>query len=209
MKMGLLPQGMWMIFHGNFDRCLPMLGAENTKTAMRDAKRRYRDIIKSIQPFGENDALEMNIISAAMLAAVYLSLPEKPAVSQVERYYFAAMDNAVMHLFLKRRNQYTAKYQEALAKSAARSQRSDNLYSWRFTFTPGPTLDSFDTVFDHCGICYLFQQLGIADVIPAMCAYDYTMAEQKGTIFTRKFTLASGGPYCDCHYQKGEKKPQR
>ncbi|BAK98679.1 hypothetical protein OBV_14810 [Oscillibacter valericigenes Sjm18-20] len=31
-----------------------------------------------------------------------------------------------------------------------------------------------------------------------MCTYDYDMAEQGGTVFTRQYTLASGGTYCDC-----------
>lgn len=205
MKMGLLPRGMWLAFRGSFQRGLPLLTTIDPEQVMRHAKVHYREIIASIQPFGENDALEINIISASMLAAVYLSLPEKPEVNQVERYYAAAMDNAVMRLFLKRSNYYTAKYQANLAQSAKRSQRSANPYSWRFTFTCGPTLDSFDAVSDRCGICYLFQQLGIAEVIPALCAYDYTMAEWTGTIFTREFTIAGGGLYCDCHYQKAQR----
>lgn len=203
--MGLLPGGMWLAFQGSFQRELPLLTTVDPERVMRHAKAHYRGIIASIQPFGKNDVLEINIISAAMLAAVYLSLPEKPEVNQVERYYASAMDNAVMRLFLKKSNYYTAKYQANLAQSAERSQHSSNPYSWRFTFTPGPALDSFDAVFDRCGICYLFQQLDIAEVIPALCAYDYTMAERTGTIFTRKFTIAGGGPHCDCRYQRAQK----
>lgn len=206
MKMGLLPRGMWMLFQGSFAKRLPLLGVPMPDHLMEKAKTRYREIIGSMEPFGENDALEMNILSAAMLAAVYLTLPEKPEVKAVERYYAAAMDNAVMRLFLKRSNNYTAKYQSNLAASAQRSRRSTNLYSWRFVYTPGPTLDSFDAVFDHCGICHLFTKLGMKDIVPAMCAYDYTMAEKTGTVFTRQYTLAGGGPYCDCHYQKGARK---
>lgn len=203
MKMGALPRGIWLLFRGSFEKQLPLLGVQIPDGLMKQAKRKYREIIETIPPFGENDALEMNIISASMLAAVYLSLPEKPEVKAVERYYAAAMDIPVMGFFLKRSDYYTAKYQSNLASKAQRSRSSANPYSWRFQFTPGPTLDSFDAVFDHCGICYLFQQLGIGDVVPAMCAYDYTMAEKTGTVFSRKYTIAGGGPHCDCHYQKG------
>lgn len=206
MKMGILPQGMWQLFRGSFEKRLPLLEVDIPNALMKRVKVRYREIVEGIQPFGENDALEMNIISAAMLAAVYLSLPEKPEVKAVERYYAAAMDNRVMGLFLKRSNYYTAKYQSDLSASAQRSRQSANPYSWRFVFTPGPTLDSFDAVFDHCGICHLFQTLGISDVVPAMCAYDYTMAEKTGTVFSRQYTIAGGGPHCDCHYQKGVRK---
>lgn len=202
MKMGILPRGMWLLFRGGFEKQLPLLNVQAPDGLMKQANRKYREIIGTIRPFGESDALEVNIISAAMLAAVYLSLPEKPEVKAVERYYAAAMD-PIMRLFLKCNDYYTARYQSNLAAKARRSRRSTNPYSWRFQFTPGPTLDSFTAVFDHCGICHLFQQLGIAEAIPAMCAYDYTMAEKTGTIFTREFTIAGGGPHCDCHYRKG------
>lgn len=170
MKMGFLPRGMWLLFRGSFEKQLPLLEVRVPDGLMKRANAKYRQILESIPPFGENDPLEMNIISASMLAAVYLSLPEKPQAEAVKRYYAAAMDNRVMGLFLKRSNSYTVKYQRKLAGSAERSRQSVNPYSWRFTFTPGPTLDSFDAVFDHCGICHLFGQLGIGDMIPAMCA---------------------------------------
>lgn len=32
------------------------------------------------------------------------------------------------------------------------------------------------------------------------------MAEKTGTVFTRQYTIAGGGPHCDCHYQKGARK---
>ena len=43
-------------------------------------------------------------------------------------------------------------------------------------------------------------ELNLTEYIPALCSLDYVMAEMNNTIFTRKYTLASGGPYCDCHY---------
>lgn len=48
---------------------------------------------------------------------------------------------------------------------------------------------NFDAVFDRCGICYLFQQLDIAEVIPALCAYDYTMAERTDLLGRGSFCL--------------------
>ena len=39
--------------------------------------------------------------------------------------------------------------------------------------------------------------------MPALCRLDYTMSEAGGaTDFMRQYTLASGGPYCDCGYKK-------
>ena len=46
-------------------------------------------------------------------------------------------------------------------------------------------------------------ELGLSDLVPAMCRLDYTMSEASGvTDFVREYTLASGGPYCDCGYKR-------
>ena len=45
--------------------------------------------------------------------------------------------------------------------------------------------------------------LKVSGHTPALCHLDYTMAEAGGaTNFVREYTLASGGPYCDCGYRK-------
>ena len=49
----------------------------------------------------------------------------------------------------------------------------------------------------------LMRELGLYDLTPALCRLDYTMSEAGGTAdFTRQYTLATGGPYCDCGYKK-------
>ena len=61
----------------------------------------------------------------------------------------------------------------------------------------------YEARFFTCGICTLMKKLGLYDLTPAMCRLDYTMSEAGGTTnFVRAYTLASGGPYCDCGYQK-------
>jgi len=52
-------------------------------------------------------------------------------------------------------------------------------------------------------VCTLMKELGLSHLVPAMCRLDYTMSEAGGaTEFVREYTLASGGPYCDCGYKK-------
>ena len=53
------------------------------------------------------------------------------------------------------------------------------------------------------GMWMLMQELGLYNLTPAMCHLDYAMSEADGvTNFVRQYTLVSGGPYCDCGYQK-------
>ena len=53
------------------------------------------------------------------------------------------------------------------------------------------------------GMCVLMKELGLYDLTPALCHLDYTLSEAGGaTDFVRQYTLASGGPYCDCGYKR-------
>ena len=64
-------------------------------------------------------------------------------------------------------------------------------------------LPIYEGRFTKCGICVLMKELGLYDLTPALFRLDYTMSEAGGvTDFVRQYTLASGGPYCDCGYKK-------
>lgn len=66
-----------------------------------------------------------------------------------------------------------------------------------------PGGSGYEGRFTRCGICTLMQELGSYDLTLALCHPDYTMSETGGaTSFVRTYTLASGGPYCDCGYKK-------
>ena len=49
----------------------------------------------------------------------------------------------------------------------------------------------------------LMQELGLFELVPAMCALDYAMSEAGGAShFVRECTLANGDDYCDCGYKR-------
>lgn len=203
MKIGFLQKTMWVLFRPTFQKNLPMLGVEDKRTLMDSARKRYYQILKDIPEYGENDVLLVNLLSASMYAAIYLSLDSKPGIDTLADYYERSMNtNPIMKLFLGRSNQFTRKYQERQRSLAEKSQKSNNPYTWKFTYHPGETLDSFDAIFDHCGIWHLMQELGIPEATPAICRYDYGMTKLTNTVFSREQTLARGGTVCDCHYRK-------
>ena len=94
-------------------------------------------------------------------------------------------------------------------KATAAFRAADrNPYSWNMEYRPFSDGSGYEARFSACGICTLMTELGLRDLIPAMCRLDYTMSELGGASeFVREYTLASGGPYCDCGYRK--KKEQR
>lgn len=83
-----------------------------------------------------------------------------------------------------------------------------NPYSWNMKFYEYKDGNRYEARFTQCGICTLMKELGLYDLVPAMCRLDYTMSEAGGASeFVRKYTIASGGAYCDCGYRKLSGKP--
>lgn len=205
MRNTILTRLGWQVSAPSYKNSLSIIGVPDIKTdmVMKAAKQRYGEILNKIPVFGKNDILFINLLSATMLAAVYLSLDNKPDIDLMKQYYESTMNSSfISRNYLKNSNFMSLKYQNKLKKSAEKSQNATNPYTWRFNYMPGKTNDRYDAIFDKCGICNLMKDLGIPELTPAMCAYDYTMAEIQGYLFTRQYTLASGGPVCDCHYQR-------
>ena len=91
----------------------------------------------------------------------------------------------------------------AMKATAALKAADRNPYSWNMDFYEYPNGSGYEGRFTRCGICVLMKELGLYDLTPALCRLDYTMSEAGGvTDFVRQYTLASGGPYCDCGYKK-------
>lgn len=120
-------------------------------------------------------------------------------------YYAKAMMTVPMRWFCRMSGK--RKFSEeniAVMKAAAALKTADrNPYSWNMDFIEYPDGSGYEGRFTKCGICTLMRELGLYDLTPAMCHLDYTMAEAGGAAdFVREYTLASGGPYCDCGYKK-------
>jgi hypothetical protein len=66
-----------------------------------------------------------------------------------------------------------------------------------------PDGSGYEARFTKCGICTLMSEIGLFDLVPALCHLDYAMNDAAGcTDFSREYTIASGGDYCDCGYRK-------
>ena len=66
------------------------------------------------------------------------------------------------------------------------------------------TVPEYYVTHRECGVCKIGQQENLMFLTPHMCVMDYPTIEYKGGVsdFVREYTLASGGPYCDCGYKK-------
>jgi hypothetical protein len=111
-------------------------------------------------------------------------------------------ENLLVKYLMKKKNKFTKEAQAKLAMDAKESEKKNNQYTWKFRYEAGADINSYIQYFDSCGICYLFKKLGIQEITPALCTYDYDMAELGGTVLTRNHTLAEGSSCCDFYFQK-------
>ena len=200
------------MFAASFQRKLTDVLAYDKATAVRitkEAHRKYRELIRKVPEFEKGDRFQMNIVSCAMLASFILNMPKRPGVDELTVYYRDAMMIGPMKLFcrLGGKQKFSQKDVKGMKQTAAFRAADRNPYSWNMEFLPYPDGSGYEARFSKCGICTLMSELGLRDLIPAMCRLDYTMSEAGGaTEFVREYTLASGGPYCDCGYKKKESK---
>lgn len=208
MKYMGMPLGMWALFAGSFQKQLTATFGYDVQTAKaitKHAKPKYQEIIRELPEFEKADRFKMNVVNTAMLGAFVLSMPERPDVEKLTEYYADAMMTKLMRWFCRKigRKKFTEKYIAGMKSTAALKAADRNPYSWNMEFYEYPDGSGYEGRFTKCGICVLMKKLGLYDLTPALCHLDYTMSEAGGvTNFVRKYTLASGGPYCDCGYHK-------
>ena len=203
-----MPAGMWLLFAGSFEKNLTVkLGytADEAKQIRKNALEKYKEIIKKLPEFEKEDRFLMNIVNCAMLSAFVLNMPKRPAADQLTDYYAAAMMTGPMKWFCRMsgKNKFTGKDIKGMKQTAAFKAADRNPYSWNMDYYPYPDGSGYEARFSKCGICTLMRELGLFDLVPAMCHLDYTMSDAGGVSdFVREYTLASSGPYCDCGYKK-------
>ena len=208
MRYAGMPLGMWALFAGSFRKQLSVVYGYNAKTAKvitSKAKLKYKRIIEDLPTFEKADRFKMNIVSCAMLSAFLLSLPEKPNVEKTTEYYRASMMTAPMKWFcrISGKKKFSKKDIQNMKDTATLRAADKNPYSWNMEYLPYPDGSGYEARFTSCGICTLMRELGLFELVPAMCRLDYSMSEASGVSeFVREYTLASGGPYCDCGYKK-------
>ena len=211
MKYFGMPFGMWALFGTSFRKQLTdVLGYDPAvaKAVARAAKPKYKEIIADLPSFEKGDRFQMNLVNCALLGAFVLSMPKRPTVEALTDYYAKSMMTKPMRWFCRKsgKKKFTEKDVEGM-KAAAKLKAADrNPYSWNMDFYEYEDGSGYEARFTACGICKLMQKLGLYDLTPALCRLDYTMSEAGGaTDFSREYTLASGGPYCDCGYKRKQK----
>lgn len=208
MKYFGMPLGMWVLFQKSFQKnMISVLGFDKRTAAeiTARARPRYKEIIAALPEFERADRFKMNLVNCALFSAFCLNMDEKPSLEKLTEYYGKAMMTKPMKWFCRMsgKRKFTPKDIRAMKDTAALRAADRNPYSWNMDFYEYEDGSGYEARFTRCGICTLMKELGLYDVVPAMCRLDYTMSEAgDASEFVREYTLASGGPYCDCGYHK-------
>ena len=203
-----MPAGMWILFAKSFrEQLTAVFGYDKGEAGMitRNARIKYKEIIAELPEFEKEDQFQMNLVNCAMIGAFTLCMPRRPDVDRLMEYYAKAMMTKPMQWFCRQsgKQKYTEKDIAKMKATAALKAADRNHYSWNMEYLEYPDGRGYEARFSKCGICELMKKLGLYDLTPALCHLDYDMSEADGvTDFVREYTLASGGPYCDCGYKK-------
>lgn len=208
MKYAGMPQGMWLLYKKSFRKNLVAVLGFDSKAANRITKRaavKYKHIIKKLPEFEKEDRFKMNLVNCAVLVAFLLSMGKRPAVEPLSVYYSKSMMTAPTKLFcrLEGKSKFSKKDVAAMQATAALRAADRNPYSWNMEFYPYADGSGYEVRFTKCGICALMKEYGFYELTPALCQLDYDMSKAGGASeFVREYTLAGGGPYCDCGYKR-------
>lgn len=208
MKYAGMPAGMWMLYHKSFRNHLVSNLGFDSETAVRmdkRAKAKYRTIIEKIPEFEKGDRFKTNIVNCALLVAFLRCMERRPDVKELTEYYANAMTMTATKIFCRKagKSKFSDKDIAGMKATAEFKAADRNPYSWNMEYLPYSDGSGYEARFTKCGICKLMKEYGFFDLVPAMCNLDYVMSDLGGaSTFVRDFTLASGGPYCDCGYKK-------
>lgn len=145
-----MPMGMWTLFAGSFRKQLTAVfgyDAPAAKEVTKNAKPRYQKIVAGLPEFERADRFKMNIVNCAMLCAFVLSMPERPDVQRLTKYYADAMMTAPMRWFCRKsgKNKFSEKDRASMRATAALRAAE-----------PPPLLRGGE---DACGFCLLLRKV--------------------------------------------------
>lgn len=200
MEEGFVIKANWLIYRGAILKYLPVLGVKNLKEVFRRANAIYRPEMQRLPEYGANDVLKLNLSHAVMLGAIYESCEEKPSVDQLARFYReVVLSPKLIRFAFSRNDMVSPKRIKQETRRGEKSQSATHPYTWQYKVEQASDR-RFIAVFTRCGICDYLNSRGLSEIIPVMCALDYTFGEVGNHFFLRKETIATGGRVCDCTY---------
>jgi hypothetical protein len=199
---GLTARSVWKSFSQNYQYELAkILHLTTADDIVARSMPKYKEIVAKIEEIKEGGFYLNEILVAAVMASIYMTLDEKPPIEKmIEINKKVALKNKTMQRLAISEKKYTPDGQKKIAKEAEKSMTKTNPYDWKYTYEAGESCHKYSIYYHQCGVVHLYKELGIEELIPAMCCLDYQRANMNNTLFTRESTIAEGAEVCDCHF---------
>ena len=186
----------------------------NGRAIKQNARRRFIKMLKETPSIGRlsQNHLKFNLVGGAVWFALYEAVEE--LYGRMSNDLYSRMCNACMTMPIMAKRYastpfFSEKYQDNYIKKVERVNRIKSEYNWNTIIEKGETPDSMRVCFTTCGLCALATRTGHRDILPIMCATDYTVADQMGVILHRDKTLATGDPCCDYFYTRPDSEDEK
>lgn len=177
---------------------------------MKKSKPIYRKIVLEADDIGDDNPMAYNELFALSFIAPYLASDKKLSPLDIQEM----MRRALYHVKwnFARTNLNTLKGKNENKKDIVRytkwyTPEKEAKYptSFKVDFVGQPHKDACYYRITRCPICLYTKKLGVFELMPLLCELDAVMINLQHGVLHRKYTLASGGPYCD-YYITGNKE---
>ena len=176
-------------------------GREMAKQAVRNGRRKYRELLSRADDLGPGNPLAMNAYFAYVFAAAWLgSEKEIPPEGMAEvmtdvltfplvKAYFRMTD---LNRDGKKWYRMMKKYETWLHRHG-----KDYPVRWEIRFDENRHRDGSYYYFTRCPICEFCKREGIGELMPALCGTDHVMFQLQHGVLHREHTIAAGDAVCD------------
>ena len=185
-------------------------GKEYALSIMKKSKCLYKTLVEEADDIGSDNPMAYNELFALVFIAPYLAsekkIPPEVITLMMERslYY--------IRWYFSRTNLNTTKGKNENKKNIMKyvkwyTPEKEKAYSTSFKidFENEPYSGACYYRITRCPICSYSKKIGAEELMSSLCELDSLMVKLQHGVLHRKFTIASGGPYCD-YFITGDKE---
>lgn len=172
------------------------------KELSKRTKKEFREMIERT-PGLDGESLESQLIGAAFFFSM-AKADSNLTPELLDDIIIKSINSAFMQKAHKREKEsgalFSDKTQDKKTAEAIRSQSSDKLMGWKFTYEKGT--NEFRCTYTKCGICTLAKREHVEEFLPSMCKMDFETYKMVGAELIRTKTLANGDECCNFYVKR-------
>ena len=176
-------------------------GREMAKQAVRNGRRKYRELLSRADDLGPGNPLAMNAYFAYVFAAAWLGSEKEISPEGMAEVMTDVLTFPLVKAYFRMTdlNRDGKKWYRTMKKYEAWLYRHGKDYPvrWEIRFDENRHKDGSYYYFTRCPICEFCKREGIGELMPALCGTDHVMFQLQHGVLHREHTIAAGDAVCD------------